>query len=147
MQEPWQNGYRRRDLGFDCVESQVNVVYVHEKVDKKDLITYCSVQAADQMALANPKELMNIQLEYLLETANDSTIWGAWGRHYKPFEMEYKDYMTASVENNKDYTAENLAYVFCTYYERPQSTTKKELEERAASAEKWYSTFCGGEGE
>lgn len=106
-----------------------------------------SAQAADQMALANPKELMNIQLEYLLETANDSTIWGAWGKHYKPFEMKYKDYMTASVEDNKDYTAENLAYVFCAYYERPQPTSKTDLEERAVSAEKWYSTFCGGEEE
>ncbi|MDE6054056.1 MAG: DUF4280 domain-containing protein, partial [Lachnospiraceae bacterium] len=100
-------------------------------------------QEADKMAVENPKELMNIQLGYLLETASDSTIWGAWGGHYKPFEMKYEDYITASVDDNEDYTAENLAYVFCAYYERPSSKTKQLLEERAVSANKWYSLFYG----
>lgn len=79
----------------------------------------------------------------MLETANDSGIWGPFGKHYKPFKMEFNDYMTASVKDNEDYTAENLAYVFCAHYERPAATSKKDLEERAVSAEKWYTLFCG----
>ena len=61
---------------------------------------------------------------------------------HERYKMEFNDYMTASVKDNEDYTAENLAYVFCAYYERPAATSKKDLEERAVSAEKWYSLFC-----
>jgi len=100
-------------------------------------------QDADKMAAENPRELMNIELEYLLETANTKGIWGPFGKHYKPFKMEYNDYKTASIKDNKDYTVENLAYVFCAHYERPAATAKKDLEERAESAEKWYTLFCG----
>lgn len=138
----WQSSSKEAN-GYGLAQwTRADETILVKLAEEKGVEGFLSAQKTDKMALENPRELMNMELEYLLETANDSSIWGAWGDHYKPFKMKYEDYMTASVEENEAYTAENLAYVFCAHYERPRKTTQEELKERAESAGKWYKLFC-----
>lgn len=105
-------------------------------------------KSANDMAKNNPKKLMDMELEYLLESMNtkdyDKLSWypTLTAPYYTEFppsddvprEMTYEEYI------NSSHNSGDLALIFHASYER-SSDDKTILEERYDNANKWYNYF------
>ena len=95
----------------------------------------------DDMALENPQSLMDLQLDFIVDTSlpsadNSIKRWypSLVGNRDTPYIMEFNEYIN-STKNPRD-----LAKVFNSHYERSDDDAVQ-LKERADNAEKWYHYF------
>lgn len=82
---------------------------------------------------ANPKKLMDAELDYLIVSMNTVGNW------FKPDNNQSKygtsETLTASQFKVSNKSADILARIFCGHYERPGVP---KISERVANAKKWY---------
>ena len=117
----------KRKLEYDDNEDMANIV--------------------NNMANTSPKELMNYELEYLLETCQPG--YGEWiptTKYDCPEEMSYETYITTTVKPKEDAekVVGNLALIFHGSYER-SADEGEDLMDRAEWANRWYAHFQGTE--
>lgn len=108
-----------------------------------------TVDAVNNLAVNNPVQLMDMQLEYLLETLEPGR--GIWLPYSESATIRYArlplSHGTPERMSSEEYTASDcdprdLALVFNACYER-SGAGKKALEERANAAKDWYKHFTG----
>lgn len=103
-------------------------------VNKKDEM--CAI--VDRMAEECPLELINIQLEYLIETSRKGAEEKRWlpkSDDNCPYSMTFEDYIT----NPENYSVEDMALVFHGSYERSDDIPG--LEKRKTYAREWHDHY------
>ena len=94
---------------------------------------------ADKMAQDDPKNLMDLQLEYLIYSSQTSTPaevrqWFPTTNYASPYKMSYNEYIVSTNDVGE------LALVFHGSYERSGDTVQVR-ENRVGYAEAWYKYF------
>lgn len=100
--------------------------------------------SANNMATNNPKQLIDLQLEYLiyssLSTTSTSLVDRQWYKttgYGSPQKMTYEEYIVSTLD------AGDLALVFHGSYERSNDTATVK-QERKDYANRWYDYFTQG---
>ena len=139
----WQNGVNAATGGYGLVQ--------YTNVDRKEYFKYMEDNGYDvpedlnDLAVNNPKEAINCQLDYLM----NSNSWYYTGNFKSYFDFsgsDYEEMMPNKVQISFDEfqkSNENpacLALIFNAAYERSQDDINK-IDERGKSADDWYEYF------
>lgn len=98
-----------------------------------------NVNDANEMAENNPKQLMDLQLEFLIwssETSTPSSVreWFPTTNYDSPYRMYFEDYIVSTNDVG------DLALVFHGSYERSADDARRK-QNRIDYANKWYEYF------
>lgn len=117
----------------------------------KDFLEFvdCSVEKVNDLADNDPVLLMDMQLDYLLETLKPGQgIWLTDSKftspHYAKLPLSHgtPEKMTTEEFIESDCDPRDLALVFNACYERSNGG-REEIQERANAAKEWYRHFTG----
>lgn len=124
----WQK-HHSLSLGYGLVQSTASRFLDYAGLDE---------DSADQIALQDPKCLLDLELEFIIwECQPKQSIWlqgSAVNKYGAPYKMSFSDFI-ASTNSPSD-----LALVFHGHYER-SSDDQSRRNKRASNAKAWYKYF------